>query len=113
MPFWSGGTAWALPHLPADEPMVEHRMAEVLALAEIHARLPAGAPVLAYVLPVDYVMQGMIADTHTFGPTLINDIRLNYTRGRFSNRIPRWTTCSRRSRGPESRTRKASKGVTI
>lgn len=63
LPFWSGGSVWALPLLPADEPMVEHRMAEVLALPEIHARLPAGAPVLAYVLPVDYVMQGMIADT--------------------------------------------------
>jgi hypothetical protein len=35
--------------------------------------------------------QGMIADTHTFTPTLINDIRLNYTRGRFSNTVdPRW-----------------------
>jgi hypothetical protein len=35
--------------------------------------------------------QAMIADTHTFGPTLINDIRINYTRGRFSNTVdPRW-----------------------
>jgi hypothetical protein len=35
--------------------------------------------------------QGMIADTHTFGPTLLNDIRLNYTRGRFSNSVdPQW-----------------------
>src|SRR6185369_8500296 len=28
--------------------------------------------------------QAMLADTHTFSPTLINDLRLNYTRGRFS-----------------------------
>ena len=36
-------------------------------------------------------MQGMVADTHTFGPTVLNDIRLNYTRGRFSNTVdPQW-----------------------
>ncbi len=63
LPFWSGGSVWALPLLPSDEPMVEHRMADALKLPEIQARLPADAPVLAYVLPVDYVMQGMIADT--------------------------------------------------
>jgi hypothetical protein len=35
--------------------------------------------------------QAMIADTHTFSPTVINDIRLNYTRGRFSNTVdPQW-----------------------
>ena len=27
----------------------------------------------------------MLADTHTFSPTMFNDLRLNYTRGRFSN----------------------------
>lgn len=63
LPLWSAGSVTALPLIPADEPMVEHRMAEVLNLPEIRARLPEGAPVLAYVLPVDYVMQGMIADT--------------------------------------------------
>ncbi len=31
--------------------------------------------------------QALLADTHTFGPTLINDLRLNYTRGRFSNTV--------------------------
>jgi hypothetical protein len=31
--------------------------------------------------------QGMISDTHTFSATLINDLRLNYTRGRFSNSV--------------------------
>jgi hypothetical protein len=29
--------------------------------------------------------QALITDTHTFTPSLINDVRLNYTRGRFSN----------------------------
>jgi hypothetical protein len=35
--------------------------------------------------------QAMIADTHTFAPTVLNDIRLNYTHGRFSNSVdPQW-----------------------
>lgn len=35
--------------------------------------------------------QAMLADTHTFSPTLFNDLRLNYTRGRFSNTVaPTW-----------------------
>jgi len=29
----------------------------------------------------------VLADTHTFSGTLINDLRLNYTRGRFSNNL--------------------------
>ena len=31
--------------------------------------------------------QAMLADTHTFSPTLINDLRLNYTRGKFSETL--------------------------
>jgi hypothetical protein len=35
--------------------------------------------------------QAMLADTHSFSPTVMNDIRLNYTRGRFSNTVaPQW-----------------------
>jgi hypothetical protein len=35
--------------------------------------------------------QALLADTHTFGPTLINELRLDYTRGRFSNTVdPQW-----------------------
>ena len=35
--------------------------------------------------------QAMVADTHTFSPTLINDLRLDYTRGRFSATVaPQW-----------------------
>ena len=32
-----------------------------------------------------WAKQGMLADTHTISPTMFNDLRLNYTRGRFSN----------------------------
>jgi len=31
-----------------------------------------------------WAKQAMLADTHTISPTLLNDLRLNYTRGRFS-----------------------------
>lgn len=31
-----------------------------------------------------YSRQAMIADTYNFSPTVLNDLRLNYTRGRFS-----------------------------
>ena len=35
--------------------------------------------------------QAMLAETHTFSPTMFNDLRLNYTRGRFSNTVaPEW-----------------------
>ena len=31
--------------------------------------------------------QALLADTHTFSPTIFNELRLNYTRGRFSNTV--------------------------
>jgi len=35
--------------------------------------------------------QAMLADTHTISATMFNDLRLNYTRGRFSQSVdPRW-----------------------
>jgi hypothetical protein len=38
-----------------------------------------------------WAKQIMLADTHTFSPSLYNDLRLNYTRGKFSNTVdPRW-----------------------
>ena len=38
-----------------------------------------------------WAKQAMLADTHTISPTLLNDIRLNYTRGRFSSTVdPQW-----------------------
>jgi hypothetical protein len=64
LPFWSGGSITALAILPEDQKMMDFRMASVLDLPEIRTRLPReGGPFLVYVMPVDYVMQGMIADT--------------------------------------------------
>jgi len=38
-----------------------------------------------------WARQAMMSDTHMFSPTLMNDLRLNYTRGRFSNTVdPQW-----------------------
>jgi hypothetical protein len=38
-----------------------------------------------------WAKQAMLADTYTISPTLLNDIRLSYTRGRFSQTVdPQW-----------------------
>src|SRR5215471_2534832 len=38
-----------------------------------------------------WAKQAMLAHTRTFSPTLLNDLRINYTRGRFSNTLaPEW-----------------------
>jgi protein-S-isoprenylcysteine O-methyltransferase Ste14 len=64
LPLWSQGRVTAMTILPADAMMLEHRMAGVLELPEVKARLArVPGPVLAYLIPPQYVMQGMIADT--------------------------------------------------
>jgi protein-S-isoprenylcysteine O-methyltransferase Ste14 len=64
LPLWSRGSVAALAILPDDMMMLNHRMAEILDLPEIRARLEnEPGPVLVYFLPKDYIMQGMIADT--------------------------------------------------
>jgi protein-S-isoprenylcysteine O-methyltransferase Ste14 len=64
LPLWSQGRITAIAILPADSAMLEHRMADVLALPEVNSRLARSPePILVYVVPRNYVMQGMIADT--------------------------------------------------
>ena len=64
LPLWTEGRTTALAILSGDSIMLEHRMAAVLELPEVKSRLDAvSCPVLVYLLPADYVMQGMIADT--------------------------------------------------
>ena len=61
---WTGAPdAAVLAILPEDAPMMEHRMADVLALAPVRSRMKPGAHYLVYFLPRAYIMQGMIADT--------------------------------------------------
>ena len=62
--FWTGsGNVSALAILPEDSFMMEHRMSAILSLPEVQGRLQNNKHYLVYFLPVNYVMQGMIADT--------------------------------------------------
>jgi protein-S-isoprenylcysteine O-methyltransferase Ste14 len=64
LPLWSEGPVTALAILPGDLEMMRFRMASVLDLQEIRTRLEREeGPYLVYFMPMDYVMQGMIADT--------------------------------------------------
>jgi len=64
LPLWSAGRVTALAILPGDSVLLDHRMADVLALPEVASRLDRSpGPVLVYVVPQHYLMQGMIADT--------------------------------------------------
>jgi protein-S-isoprenylcysteine O-methyltransferase Ste14 len=61
---WSGTQdASVVAILPEDGPMLEHRLGDVLALPEIQSRMQTGKHYLVYLLPREYIMQGMIADT--------------------------------------------------
>jgi protein-S-isoprenylcysteine O-methyltransferase Ste14 len=64
LPLWSDHHASALAILPADSVMLAHRMEDVLVLPDVRSRLAKGTgAVLVYLVPTQYVMQGMIADT--------------------------------------------------
>ena len=64
LPLWSSGSVTAIAVLPGDSVMLEHRMSAILELPGIKSRLEKiSGPVLVYLVPRDYVMQGMIADT--------------------------------------------------
>jgi len=64
LPLWSDGPVTALAILPEDLHKLDHRMAAVLDLPGIKKRLEGQpGPFLVYLMPEDYIMQGMIADT--------------------------------------------------
>jgi len=60
---WERNNVAALAILPEDGFKMEHRLGDILELPEIRRRLHPEGRYLAYFLPRDYVMQGMIADT--------------------------------------------------
>jgi protein-S-isoprenylcysteine O-methyltransferase Ste14 len=61
---WTGaGNVTGIAILPEDGFKMEHRMANILALPEVKARLQDKKHYLVYFIPQDYIMQGMIADT--------------------------------------------------
>ncbi len=49
--------------LPEDGLMMDHRMGDILALQEVNGRVQDNKSYLVYVIPQNYIMQGMIADT--------------------------------------------------
>lgn len=49
--------------LPEDGFKMDHRMADILGLAEVKQRIQDKKHYLVYFIPQDYIMQGMIADT--------------------------------------------------
>jgi protein-S-isoprenylcysteine O-methyltransferase Ste14 len=64
LPLWSNGRVTVLAVLPGDTVMLQHRMDDVLQLPEVESRLSEDkGAVLGYIVPTQYVMQGMIADT--------------------------------------------------
>jgi hypothetical protein len=63
LPLWKDSNLVVLAVLPEDQPIVERRMADVLSVEEIRARLKENNSYVAYLLPTDYVMQGLIANT--------------------------------------------------
>lgn len=64
LPLWSAGRVTALAILPGDSIMLENRMDAVLELPQVKSRLAqSSGPILCYLVPQNYVMQGMIADT--------------------------------------------------
>jgi hypothetical protein len=64
LPLWSQGHVTAMAILTGDSVMLEHRMADVLELPQVKAEIDrSNGPILVYLVPQQYVMQGMIADT--------------------------------------------------
>jgi protein-S-isoprenylcysteine O-methyltransferase Ste14 len=63
LPLWTESNVSVLPIMPQDEPMLEHRMADILKLEEVTSKLHSGESYLVYFMPPMYVMQGLIGDT--------------------------------------------------
>ncbi len=63
LPLWTESNVVALAVLPEDEPMMRHRMLDILNVQEIRSRLKDNESYVAYFLPTNYVMQGLIANT--------------------------------------------------
>ena len=60
---WTGHNVVALAVLPEDQEMMQHSMDGVIELDAVKSRLNDNTQYLVYFLPVNYVMQGLIADT--------------------------------------------------
>jgi protein-S-isoprenylcysteine O-methyltransferase Ste14 len=63
LPLSAESNVVALPIALDDRPMLAHRMADILNLPQVSSQLKNNESYLVYVMPVDYVMQGLIGDT--------------------------------------------------
>ena len=63
LPLWSAPNAAVLAIMPDDMQMLDHRMAAIMGLPEVKARLRDDRRYLVYFMPRNYIMQGLIADT--------------------------------------------------
>lgn len=63
LPLWAGSNVVVLSVLPEDDLMMHHRMPAILTVEQIQSHLKPTRSYVAYFLPTDYVMQGLIADT--------------------------------------------------
>jgi len=62
LPLWTDSNVVVLAVLPEDVPMMQHRMPDILKVKEVRSRLKENESYVAYFLPTNYVMQGLIAD---------------------------------------------------
>jgi protein-S-isoprenylcysteine O-methyltransferase Ste14 len=60
---WTDSNIAALAIIPDDMQKMEHRMQDILKMAEVKSRIKDNEHYLVYFLPANYVMQGLIADT--------------------------------------------------
>jgi len=63
LPLWKSPNVVGLALISDDTPKMDHRMNDLLSMPEIKARLKDNEKYLVYFIPVDYIMQGLIADT--------------------------------------------------
>ncbi len=63
LPLWTESNVVALPIVSDDMPMLDHRMADILRLPQVSSRLRSDEIYLVYMMPPQYVMQGLIGNT--------------------------------------------------
>jgi protein-S-isoprenylcysteine O-methyltransferase Ste14 len=63
LPLWTSPNVVAIALLTDDTQKMEHRMNDILSIKEVKTRMKDKEKYLVYFMPVDYIMQGLIADT--------------------------------------------------
>jgi len=63
LPLWNEGNVTAISIIDEDRFKMDHRMGDIIRLEEINKRIDTDGRYLAYFLPQNYIMQGLIADT--------------------------------------------------